>query len=156
MCNNRKYKSIWNKPDHISKYVGNYRQHAKLFSVYPESADLQKRDQIISIRPFFCCYSSVFLEKEQKIYKQQHIQKKKHDTNMLYFTFCTVFQCFSLPGIRSEYLIFFNSLLPLTIIKTPAVIPVTSVTIPRAMLPCSCSAHRFIYFFVHGKASSYN
>ena len=107
MCNNRKNKSIWNKSDHISKYIGKYRQNTKLLPVYPEPADFQKRNQIVAICSFLCCHSSVFLEKKQKIHKQQHIQKKEHDTNMLYFTFCTVFQFFSLPGIRSEYLIFF-------------------------------------------------
>lgn len=54
---------------------------------------------------------------------------------MLYFTFLYCLSRF-LPArhqIRiSDFL--FNSLLPLTIIKTPAVIPVTSVTIPTAML----------------------
>ena len=135
MCNDRKDKTIWNKTDYISKNIGEHSKHSQLFSVYPKSSDLHKRYQIVPIHPLFSRHSSVFFWKKEKVNEKQYIQYKQKYAQTFDFTFCTLFQFLPLSWLQiriSDFL--FKSLLPLTIISTPAATPVTSVTIPTAIL----------------------
>ena len=107
-------------------------RQANLFPVHPESPDLHKGFQVVSVYALLLRNPSVSLRKKQKVDQKQHIQHKKEP-----FLFCRIF-CFALlltahRQIRiSDFL--FKSLAPLMIIRIPAAALVTRVTMPTARL----------------------
>ena len=54
-----------NKADHISHNVGQYRCHTQFFSVSPESGDLFKQMQIVSVLPLCITSAQTFCKKEK-------------------------------------------------------------------------------------------